>query len=394
MEKKIKLLYLIKAIILTILFSASLYFENAQQQRLFLLCIIFIIYLVIGLLRCFIKRESNLYFISFIIDTAAVYILEYNSRLLINYFFHSFYIIILLEAAISLNMKKGVIIGSIVVFVSMIKYVYLIYYKFNLSSVSQVAFFLMANALILITAGFAQYNNEEREKKDVLYRELLDAHRKLKEYNAEVNRLLVVEEKNKIARDIHDSLGHSMTALIMQLQMAEHYFNNDNTKSQALLVNSIETAKNSLSGIRDVVETLRGDDSSIYTKETMRRLIDEFSKNTGAVIKLNITGETDVHNKSANANLYRIIQEAMTNSVRHGRASTVCVNIDYTNESIYFTVKDNGVGASILKEGYGLKGIKERVEAYNGKVEFTSTDGFNINGVLSLEEKNDKSTVS
>lgn len=394
MEKKIKLLYLIKAVVLTVLFSAALYFENAQQQRLFSLSIIFIVYMVIGFLRCFNKSGSNLYFISFIVDIAVVYILEYNSRLLINYFFHSFYIIILLEAALSLNMKKGIAIGSIAVFVSMIKYIYLIYYKFNLSNVSQMAFFLMANALILVTVGFAQYNNEEREKKDVLYRELLDAHRKLKEYNDEVNRLLVVEERNRITRDIHDSLGHSMTALIMQLQMAEHYFKDDNYKAKSLLKNSIETAKNSLSEIREVVETLKGANVAISSKETIKRLIDDFSKNTGAVIKLNVTDETDVYDKRANADLYRIIQEAMTNAIRHGKASIICVNLDYTNESISFSVKDNGVGPNILKEGYGLKGIRERVEAYNGKVEFISLDGFYIKGVLYLEGKNDKSTVS
>ena len=203
-------------IIFILLFLSALYFENAQQQRLILLFIIFILFLVGNIAKYYIKTQNKL-FILFLIDTALIYIIESNSRLLINYFFHSFYMIIFLEASLTLQLKKGIAIGIITVIISMIKYVYLIYYKFNLSNVSQMFFFLMVNILILIIAAFARKTKEEKEKKDILYRELLDTHKKLKEYTDELNRLSVIEERTKIARDIHDTLGHNMTALIMQL---------------------------------------------------------------------------------------------------------------------------------------------------------------------------------
>jgi len=384
MEKISKLL---KFMILIILFSAALYFENAQQQRLLVLVGIFVIYLFCNLGKCFIKHDSKLYFISFIIDIVLVYILEYNSRLLINYFFHSFYIIILLESALSLDMKRGVIIGLFAVLVSLIKYVYLIYYKFNLSNVSQMAFFLMVNGLILIIACFAQYNKEEREKKEVLYKELVEAHRKLKEFNNEVNRLTVVDERNRIAREIHDSLGHNMTALIMQLQMACFLIKEDNEKAQSLLSDSVKTAKDSLSEIRVVVETLRGSDASILARENIRNLIDDFSQKTGADIQLEITGNLDSQHSNINADLYRIIQECLTNAVRHGKASVIWVNIDYSDDAINFIVKDNGTGEKTIEEGYGLKGIRERVKAFNGKLEYEATEGFCIKGSLFGGEK-------
>jgi len=378
-----------KFIVLIILFSAALYFENAQQQRLFTLVVIFIIYLFCNLGKCFIKQKSKLYFISFIIDILLVYILEYNSRLLINYFFHSLYIIILLESVLSLDMKKGIIIGLFTVLVSMIKYVYLIYYKFNLSNVSQMAFFLMVNGLILIIACFAQYNKEEREKKEVLYKELVEAHRKLKEYNNEVNRLSVVDERNRIAREIHDSLGHNMTALIMQLQMAYFLINEkeDNEKAQSLLSDSVKTAKDSLSEIRVVVETLRGSDASKLAKENIKSLIDDFSKKTGADIRLTLSGNLDSRHSNINADLYRIIQECLTNAIRHGKASVIWVNIDYSDDAINFIVKDNGTGEKTVVEGYGIKGIRERVKAFNGKLEYEVADGFCIKGSLFGGEK-------
>jgi len=222
MEKGRRLFNIIKAILLTLLFCTAIYFENAQRQRLYALVFIFALYLAVGFGRGLIRRYDNLYFLSFILDIALVYTLEYNSRLLINYFFHSFYIAVLLESSLLLGLRRGIMIGAATVVVSLIKYIYLIYYNFNLSNVSQLFFFLMVNVLILVVAGFAQHNKEERERKDILYRELLDAHKKLKQYTDEVNRLSVVDERNRIARDIHDTLGHNMTALIMQLQMAEH----------------------------------------------------------------------------------------------------------------------------------------------------------------------------
>ena len=393
MEKERRLFNIIKTILLTILFCTAVYFENAQQQRLYVLVGIFALYLAAGFGRGMISRDSALYHLSFIVDILLVYALEYNSRLLINYFFHSFYVVILLESSILLGLRRGIAIGAAVVLVSLIKYIYLIYYKFNLSNVSQLAFFLMVNVLILVIAGFAQHNKEEKERKDILYKELLDAHRQLKQYTDEVNRLTVVEERNRIARDIHDSLGHNMTALIMQLQMAEHLLKEDVPKTEGLLANSVRTAKDSLAGIREVVETLRGAGTALAPAESIKKMVSEFSVKTGVEIGLDINGETAMQDSAANVALYRIIQEAITNAVRHGKATRIAVSLDCFGDSITFCVKDNGSGAETVKEGYGLKGIRERAEAFGGKVEFGAGDGFYIKGTLYLEVKNDKSSV-
>lgn len=385
MEKYKKFLYILKAVIFISLFTSALYFENAKKQRLIILCLFFVAFLVTNMGKYFIKDKKRVYLMSFAADTALIYLIEFNSRLLINYFFHSFYIIVLLEATLTLQLTKGIILGALIVLVSMIKYVYLIYYKFNLSSVSQMMFFFMINILILIIASFAQQNKQEKEKKDVLYKELLDAHRKLREYTDEVNRLSVIEERNRIARDIHDNLGHNMTALIMQLQMAEHYMKTGSGKTQEMLQNSIQTARDSLSSIREVVETLRGKERISSPEKAVRTLIDEFSKKTGAEINLNISGEVINDVKAGNA-LYHILQESLTNSVRHGSATKIEIELDYSETSVSFSIKDNGRGSENIKEGFGMKGIRERVEDFKGSVEFQSHDGFYVKGILYLED--------
>lgn len=391
-----KLIYLLKFILSIVLFCGAVYFENAQQQRLFLLILIFAIFLCSGFVRCLIKQERLYFYLTFYVDIALIFLLEQNSRLLINYFFHSLYIIILLEAALSLSLRRGVVIGITAVLVSLIKYGYLIYYKFNLANISQMAFFLLVNILILVIAGFAQHNREERQRKDVLYRELLDTHKQLKQYTDEVNRLSVVEERNRIARDIHDTIGHNLTALIMQLQMAEHLYKEDTSRAEELLMSAVGTAKDSLAGIREVVETLRGEETLRYSDDAIRLLADEFSKKTGASIHLDIidgNGENDPKSKKRNPTagmtLYRIIQEALTNSVRHGKATEISVHIEFDAKEIRFHIFDNGIGTEELKEGFGLKGIRERVEAFNGEVIIESEQGFSVRGTLYLEDKND-----
>ena len=386
MIKNKSILYVLKITIFILLFLSALYFENAHQQRLIVLLIIFVFFLINNIVKYYIKTQNKL-FILFLIDIALIYGLESNSRLLINYFFHSFYIIIFLEASLSLQLKKGITIGIITVIISMIKYAYLIYYKFNLSNVSQMLFFLMVNLLILVVAAFAQHTKEENEKKDILYKELLETHKKLKEYTDELNRLSVIEERNKIARDIHDNLGHNMTALIMQLQMVDHYSKTDIEKSKELLNNSIKTARNSLSSIREVVETLRGKESSLSPEKAIEILVKEFSEKTGTQIELQIDGEVS-KNHGANSAIYHILQEGLTNAVRHGKADKIWVTLKYTNEYIKFRIKDNGQGVLAFIEGYGIKGIKERVRDNDGNVEFTSEKGFIIDGMIKIRGGN------
>lgn len=374
-----RFIYIIKTVILTILFISALYFENAQQQRLLVLIAVFLCFMVSNITKYFIDTKNKLYSILFIVDLILIHILEFNSRLLINYFLHSFYIIVLMESSVTLSLKKGIIIGIVTVLVSMIKFIYLAYYKFNFLNISQLVFFLLINVLILTIALFAQHNKKEKEKKDLLYKELVDAHKKLKEYIDEVQRLSVIEERNRIARDIHDNLGHNMTALIMQLQMAEHYLKIDSLKSEELLNNSVKTAKHSLTSIREVVETLRGNNSVLLSDKAIQVLVDEFSENTGTQIDLKVNGKV-TKNYNSNTALYHILQEGMTNAVRHGKATNIWIELSYEGDTVKFSIKDNGVGSATINEGFGMKGIRERVQALNGTVEFKSENGFTVIG--------------
>lgn len=151
MKKKKMLFQTAKTVLLSLLFYGAVSFENAQKERLLVLFAVFAVYLALGWLRGFLKNWEWVYTLSFLLDIMLVYTLEYHSRLLINYFLHIFYFVIMLEAFLSLERKRALMMGSAAVILSLIKYVILVYYKTIFANVSQLIFFFLLGALILVT---------------------------------------------------------------------------------------------------------------------------------------------------------------------------------------------------------------------------------------------------
>lgn len=373
-----------KVIVFTILFYSAITFENARGTRLHILIVIFIAFITFGVIRRIFLDRFPVLQLFYVVDIALIYTLEYYSRFQINYFIHSFYIFLLLEIAVSLNRKNSLIIGAITVVVSLVKYSMLVYYIPNLVNISQMAFFGLINIFLLIITAFAQYYREEKNKKDMLYKELLDVHRRLKKYADEVEKLTIVAERNRIARDIHDTLGHSVTGIIMEIEMAQHLIDKDLDKSRELLDRAKNSSKEGLSKIREVVETLKPDEEISKGIISIKELISDFSKRTGANIDIDITGDVIKTKPTINMVLYRIVQEGLTNAIRHGQATKINVRLKYSKDKIFFVISDNGIGCGNISEGFGLKGMKERIFSLKGTVDFNSNEGFTVKGFLPI----------
>ncbi|WP_202709593.1 sensor histidine kinase [Sporosalibacterium faouarense] len=387
-SEKNKIFNVIKIIILSLLFYGAIAFENAKGERLYTLVIIFIIYLLLGVIRRMFKDKRLFFQYMYIFDIGLIYLLEHYSRFQINYFFHSFYIVLLLEISFNLNRKSSLIIGISAVIVSLLKYIMLVYYIPNLVNMSQMAFFTLISTFVLIITAFAQYHREEKNKKDLLYKELLDTHKRLKEYSNEIEKLTIIEERNRIARDIHDTLGHSMTGIIMEIEMADHLLDNNVGKSKELLKEAKKSAREGLIRIREVVETLTPEKEITNGIESIKELADEFSKKTGAKIDLQIKGVVFHTNPNVNLVIYRTIQEALTNSIRHGKSTEIIIELYYNNDKINFTISDNGLGCNDIHEGFGLKGMRERVASLNGNIEIYSNGNFTISGYIPVRREN------
>lgn len=230
---------------------------------------------------------------------------------------------------------------------------------------------------------------EIREKKKVkdLNKNLEESYKKLKEYSLEIEELTISKERNRVAGEIHDSLGHSLTALIIHLDFIEKILYSDTDKAKDLIVKTQVLARNSMNEVRKAVYALKDDLVSTNLIDSINELINNLALNDNINIKHNIVGDIEKLHSDYKNILYRTIQEGLTNSIKHGKASEIIIKLCKLENDITLNITDNGIGCNKVTEGNGIKGIKDRIETLGGQLQyFSNKNGFNINISIPYEE--------
>lgn len=186
-----------------------------------------------------------------------------------------------------------------------------------------------------------------------------------------------VAERLRIARDLHDTLGHHLTALSLQLEVASRLAEN---QAAGHVQEAHAITRLLLSDVRDVVSRLR-DSSRIDLADALRTL----AAGAGPLeIHLDTPERLDLEDAAQAHALLRCVQEIITNASRHGAARNLWVRIEQQPDGIGLHARDDGRGAATLHWGNGLKGMRERFEEYAGRVEFQSGagQGFEVRGFM------------
>jgi signal transduction histidine kinase len=251
--------------------------------------------------------------------------------------------------------------------------------------------FIIATAIAFV-AIFTQVRVNERfarEKAESLAAQLESANRRLTEYASQAEELAATQERNRLAREIHDNLGHYLTIVNVQIEAAKITCESEPARALDALNKAQELAKKGLNAVRESVAALRVSPmENRPLRDALAELVDE-SQLSGIQIRLSIVGDAyPVESKSALA-LYRVMQEGLTNVRKHSHASNVDVRLDFSlPDRIRLSLWDNGVGAADTSGGFGLIGLRERVRLLGG--EFTVTtqpnQGFRIEVILPLVE--------
>lgn len=381
MVLNIKKLGLLKIIITLILFYGAFQYEDALRYRATIFIVIFLGYIILNISRKRIKSE-RFKMITYILELSLIFMMEHNSRYLINYTFHIFYFLTLLEVPLNLNRKNSISLSTITIIVSSIKFIILLYNKPNFWNFSQSGFFIITGIFIMLLMNFVKYYKDEKESKEKLYKELINAEDKLKQ-------MAVIEERNRIARDIHDTIGHSMTGTIMGLEMVQVLMEEDMPKAKEMVKYLKENSRENLVKVREVVSTLSPNENISKGLESINDLIETLRQKTNIEINLDIEGAIIKLDPATNIIIYRTIQESLTNAIRHGKPSVIDIFLKYSNTKINLIIKDNGIGCKDITKGYGLKGMEDRILSTGGNVIFSSHDGFIIEVNIPLEVKND-----
>jgi signal transduction histidine kinase len=208
----------------------------------------------------------------------------------------------------------------------------------------------------------------ERQAQD----DLTVAHNQLRQYAFQAEELAAVQERNRIARDIHDSLGHALTALNVQLQTAVLLWQEQPIRAEPFVQRARQLGITAMQEVRKSVQALRREDNSEpLLTETIAALVNDFRQGSGIDAQLHIHAHLpDIPVSPAIVKaLYRIVQEALTNIYKYAQATAVAVEIETTADNLRLIVVDNGRGfdqSSTSSTGFGLQGMQERIATLSG----------------------------
>ncbi|WP_284240432.1 sensor histidine kinase [Paenibacillus glycanilyticus] len=202
------------------------------------------------------------------------------------------------------------------------------------------------------------------------HQDLQQMHRELEEATVRSLRFAVLEERTRIARDIHDTIGHGLTSVIVQLQALPYMIKANEAEADQTLAAVLDVARNCLTEVRSVVHQMGRDDAGLGLIG-LKSLIQTVKEQTRLQIRFSTEGTiTQWHPEIAEA-LYRILQEALTNIIRHAHASVVEVSITESEEELVMTVVDDGpfLSDSPPQPGFGILNMKARCERIGGSFE-------------------------
>jgi two-component system, sensor histidine kinase and response regulator len=219
-----------------------------------------------------------------------------------------------------------------------------------------------------------QEQNRRLQETETELRRSLDHQKAL---NQRIEEMVALEERNRIARDIHDSLGHSLVALNVQMETALTLWEADPNRARSFLLEAKKLGSEALQEVRESVSAIRSDPLHGQLLEgAIANLAEEFYHLTDVLPYCKIDLSQPLSD-SVNHVVYRIIQEGLTNIYKHANATAVQIRIQTTAVGLSLILQDNGKGFQSDQSvaGYGLQGMQERMATVNAQLEIVSKPG-------------------
>ncbi|MBD2296074.1 sensor histidine kinase [Anabaena sphaerica FACHB-251] len=258
--------------------------------------------------------------------------------------------------------------------------------KFRFFSFSLAVLFGLSLIFVLLLMNAVLSERESRDK-------LAHANEKLRQYALKIENQATLEERNRIAREIHDSLGHSLTALNLQLETALKLSKSDMPRAMTFLATAKELGTKALQDVRQSVSTMRSHPlQSQSLAEAIAILVEDFQRANGILPTCLISLEYPLPTEMS-IPIYRIIQESFTNISKYAKATSVQLKLTTTNQAIKLIVKDNGKGFDIAQNtsGFGLQSMRDRTLALGGEFTINSAHGAGCHIIVTIPLTREKS---
>jgi signal transduction histidine kinase len=245
--------------------------------------------------------------------------------------------------------------------------------RFRFFSFSLAVIFGLSLVFILLLMNAVLSERESRDK-------LENANEKLRQYALKIENQATLEERNRIAREIHDSLGHSLTALNLQLETALKLSKSDIPRAMTFLATAKELGSKALQDVRQSVSTMRSHPLRGETLEKAIHLLStDFHRSNGILPSCHISIISPL-SLEISTPIYRIIQESLTNISKYAQATEVKLELTTTLETLKLIIEDNGRGFDLEKNttGFGLQSMRDRTLALGGEFQIHSSHNHGV----------------
>ena len=238
---------------------------------------------------------------------------------------------------------------------------------------------------VLYLVLLVQSQHHEKERIASLNKQLEEANVRLRAYALEAERTAETRERNRLAREIHDTLGHTLTGIVAGLDACIVLVDAAPAVVKKQLEKIRETARHGIVDVRRSVKKLRPDDlEKLPLQQAIKKVIAEFSASSGVEIQLVELGWPEKLREDEEEVIYRIVQEGITNARRHGKATKVTVTCGLEPGRFYIIIADNGEGCAETKQGFGLRHMEERLELLHGRLRYWSDKGFTLEATIPM----------
>ena len=230
-----------------------------------------------------------------------------------------------------------------------------------------------SNILLFVLYMILLFTSQKDENARIrkLNEQLNQANDQLRDYAINMERMTEMRERNRLAREIHDTLGHTLNGIIMGADAGLAVFDVAPEESRKRIEVVAQSARDGLNDVRRSIKALRPDAlerSSLL--QALEELVEKFRLTTSAQIAYFQEAEELKLDQDEEDTLYRIVQEGLTNAVRHGKADRIEAKITRNEDIITVIVRDNGTGCEKPEEGFGLRHMRERLEMLGGTMSY------------------------
>jgi signal transduction histidine kinase len=251
------------------------------------------------------------------------------------------------------------------------------------NGLQDVVLFGMALVFVCTIARALREERVSREHTEELLAELARSHTQLQAHAATVAELATTEERNRLARDIHDSLGHYLTVTNVQIAKALAFQYRDPTIAEQAMRHAKDTAHAALRGVRQSVGALRTTRDTFVFASALTALVERM-RTDGCEIAVHVEGNEALFSSETLTALYYVTQEGLTNIQKHARATDVVIDVSFSESEGSLTIRDNGRGflvaatedtERVADSGYGLHTMRERLTRVGGRLIIASNPG-------------------